>query len=118
MLTEPFFLSFSNFKHLSLTSSPCGIFVPLVSALVLDIGSHTTRAGYAGEDVPKCVIPTAHGYLDLAAPAAEGQESSVEGGKVRKYFVGEEGANSWREGMEVGSMMRDGLGQYMTSLLA
>ena len=69
---------------------------------MLDIGSHSTRAGYAGEDVPKCVIPTAHGYIDSDAPE----------GKVRKYFVGEEGANSWRDGMEVGSIMRDGLGQY------
>ena len=86
-----------------------------MSALVLDIGSHTTRAGYAGEDVPKCVIPTAHGYID--GPAPQGSEGAAEGGKVRKYFVGEEGANSWRDGMEVGSMMRDGLGQY-SSLLA
>lgn len=31
-----------------------------VSAIVLDIGSHTTRAGYAGEDCPKAVFPTAY----------------------------------------------------------
>ena len=29
-----------------------------ISALVLDPGSSTTRAGFAGEDVPKAVIPT------------------------------------------------------------
>ncbi|GAA6006749.1 hypothetical protein JCM10207_009082 [Rhodosporidiobolus poonsookiae] len=29
-----------------------------VGAVVLDIGSATVRAGYAGEDAPKCVFPT------------------------------------------------------------
>jgi len=52
------------------------------------------------------VIPTAHGYVD--------EESQAEGGgKVRKYFVGEEGANGWRSGMEVGSMMSDGIGELV-----
>ena len=32
-----------------------------VSALVLDPGYSTTRAGFAGEDVPKSVIPTYYG---------------------------------------------------------
>lgn len=29
-----------------------------VAAVVIDIGTHTTKAGYAGEDTPRCVIPT------------------------------------------------------------
>lgn len=49
------------------------------------------------------MIPTAHGFLD--------EEQTEGGGKVRKYFVGEEGANGWRAGMEVGSMMSDGIGE-------
>lgn len=73
-----------------------------VSALVLDVGTHTTRAGYAGEDTPKVIVPTSHGYLD--ADAAEG--------RVRKYFVGEEGVSVWRDGMEVGSCMADGIGKW------
>ena len=32
-----------------------------ISALVLDPGYSTTRAGFAGEDVPKAVIPTSYG---------------------------------------------------------
>ncbi|BFZ58318.1 Actin-related protein 4 [Savitreella phatthalungensis] len=32
-----------------------------VGALVLDPGSHSTRAGYAGEDTPKCLLPSIHG---------------------------------------------------------
>ncbi|OCK84878.1 Actin/actin-like protein [Lepidopterella palustris CBS 459.81] len=35
-----------------------------VSAIVLDPGYSTTRAGFAGEDVPKSVIPTYYGVLD------------------------------------------------------
>lgn len=33
------------------------------------------------------------------------------GGKVRKYFVGEDGAGVWRDGMEVGTIMSDGVGK-------
>lgn len=29
-----------------------------VSAIVLDLGSHTCKAGYAGEDAPKAVFPS------------------------------------------------------------
>lgn len=29
-----------------------------VSAIVLDFGSHTCKAGYAGEDAPKAVFPS------------------------------------------------------------
>ncbi|KAF2278402.1 actin-like protein-like protein 6A [Westerdykella ornata] len=35
-----------------------------VSAIVLDPGYNTTRAGFAGEDVPKSVCPTFYGYID------------------------------------------------------
>ncbi|KAJ9112704.1 hypothetical protein QFC22_006206 [Naganishia vaughanmartiniae] len=36
-----------------------------VSALVLDFGTQSTRAGYAGEEIPRCVVPTAYGYMDV-----------------------------------------------------
>lgn len=29
-----------------------------VSAIVIDLGSHTCKAGYAGEDTPKAVFPS------------------------------------------------------------
>lgn len=29
-----------------------------VSAIVIDLGSHTCKAGYAGEDSPKAVFPS------------------------------------------------------------
>ena len=34
-----------------------------INALVLDAGSYTTRAGFAGEDTPKSVVPTHYGSL-------------------------------------------------------
>nr|OQO27219.1 hypothetical protein B0A51_05314 [Rachicladosporium sp. CCFEE 5018] len=34
-----------------------------VNALILDPGSHSVRAGFAGEDVPKSVVPTSYGQL-------------------------------------------------------
>lgn len=78
-----------------------------VSAIVIDFGSHTTRAGYAGEDTPKAVVPSFYGYQDVDAPAAEG---AGDGGRVRKYYVGEDGVGVWREGMEVGNVFKDGIG--------
>jgi hypothetical protein len=97
-------------------------FADEVSALVVDFGSHTTRAGYAGEDCPRVVCPSFYGYHE-APPAST---SNGEGGDVvmgesddkrkkgsgRTYFVGEDGVNVWREGMEVGNFMLDGIGDY------
>jgi len=34
-----------------------------INALVLDPGSYSTRAGFAGEDTPKSVVPTHYGVL-------------------------------------------------------
>lgn len=34
-----------------------------INALVLDTGSYTTRAGFAGEDTPKSVVPSFYGSL-------------------------------------------------------
>ena len=35
-----------------------------VGALVLDVGSHTIKAGYAGEEMPKCVLPNYIGIVN------------------------------------------------------
>jgi hypothetical protein len=135
-----------------------------VSAIVIDIGTQTTRSGFAGEETPRSVVPTAFGYINLPsshyqsnsnsglaeedaagvsskadldgmavdAPSdrrtpegnpPNGNESNLNGngstvngnkrGKVEKrFFMGDQGVNMWREGMEVGSLMRDGISQY------
>ncbi len=41
-----------------------------ISALVLDSGSHSTRAGYAGEDTPKAHLPTSISYLPAPVPSS------------------------------------------------
>ncbi|KAK1925107.1 53 kda brg1-associated factor b [Papiliotrema laurentii] len=105
-----------------------------VSALVVDFGSHTTRAGYAGEDCPRVVCPSFYGYteeastsngtntnggapasgedamdVDAAPVAAEGAANGEGASKKRKYYVGEDGVGVWRPNMEVGNFMLDGV---------
>jgi actin-like protein 6B len=92
-----------------------------VSALVVDIGSSSLRAGYAGDDTPKAIIPTSYGYIPLSADA-EGDVSMAETGddsgagkddaakgKNAKVYLGQHGPSIWREGMEIANPMRDGL---------
>lgn len=43
-----------------------------VGALVLDVGSYTTKAGFAGEDTPKSIFPTTVGCV-----AGEGAAESM-----------------------------------------
>ncbi|KAI8372732.1 actin family [Radiomyces spectabilis] len=95
-----------------------------VNALVMDVGSTTTRAGYAGEDTPKAVFPTCYGYLeepdvdpssqtkptdgDITMTEAAASESSDP--RVKKsYFIGDTKINTWRANMEVKNPMEDGL---------
>ncbi|KAJ2719542.1 NuA4 histone acetyltransferase subunit [Coemansia sp. Benny D115] len=55
-----------------------------VNALVIDVGSTWTRAGFAGEDLPKAYFPSHAGYIDsevevsksLDSPKANGQNES------------------------------------------
>ena len=42
-----------------------------ISALVLDPGYSSVRAGFAGEDVPKSVIPSYYGTIESASDSAE-----------------------------------------------
>ncbi|KAI5476330.1 actin-related protein Arp4p [Pseudohyphozyma bogoriensis] len=51
-----------------------------VSALVLDIGSNTTRAGYAGEDCPKTVFPTT--FASIPSPDSP---THIHGNSVHLY---------------------------------
>ncbi|KAL1410979.1 Actin-related protein 4 [Vanrija albida] len=101
-----------------------------VSAVVVDFGSHTTRAGWAGEDSPRVVTPSFYGYTDVPQPSGSGSTSngtatdapangddpmdgtgdeSKVGGTKRKYYFGDDGVGVWRNGMEVGNFMVDGI---------
>ena len=56
-----------------------------MSAIVVDLGSSTVKAGYAGEDTPKAVFPSTVGVL------AKGQESAgkKDGGDVEMKDTGD-----------------------------
>ena len=113
-----------------------------MSALVVDFGSYTTRAGYAGEDCPRVVCPSFFGYTNDEPQLTAGAES---GGDVqmseaetapaetngngngngdghgetskrgkRKLYVGEDGVGVWRKGMEVDNLMLDGVCECLT----
>jgi len=87
-----------------------------VAALVVDIGTSSLRAGYAGDDTPKAIIPTSYGYhrapSDIDVPMTDGgenAEAATARPKFAKIYVGPSGPSVWREGMEVGNPLVDGL---------
>ncbi|KAF9563682.1 actin-related protein Arp4p [Agrocybe pediades] len=87
-----------------------------VSALVVDIGSSSLRAGYAGDDTPKAIIPTSYGFQNnppdsdvVMGDGAENAEAQQKKSKFAKIYVGQNGPSIWREGMEVGNPLSEGL---------
>ncbi|KAM5535668.1 hypothetical protein V8D89_010655 [Ganoderma adspersum] len=92
-----------------------------VSALVLDFGSSSLRAGYAGDDTPKAIVPTSFGFIEGPAEANGGDVAMAEAGATEgeqppappkpkvKLHIGQNGPSLWRSGMEVGNPMHDGL---------
>ncbi|KAF9263624.1 Actin/actin-like protein [Marasmius fiardii PR-910] len=83
-----------------------------VSALVLDIGTSSVRAGYAGDDSPKAIIPTQYGFM----PPSNDQDvdmgdnsDSTEKPKGARSFIGEAGPSLFRPGMQIGNPMNDTL---------
>lgn len=49
-----------------------------VSSCVLDIGHYETRAGYSGEDQPRCVLPSVVGTYDQEVTVNPGFRSEEE----------------------------------------
>ncbi|KAG7944536.1 hypothetical protein I3843_15G106800 [Carya illinoinensis] len=97
-----------------------------VSAIVIDLGSHTCKAGYAGEDAPKAVFPSVVGAIDQmevddpektennsgsaldAKNTARILDSDKTKGK-RKLYVGSQTLGFRRDHMEVLSPIKDGV---------
>jgi len=86
-----------------------------VAALVVDIGTSSLRAGYAGDDYPKAIIPTAYGYTPAPPDADISMDGAVASNKPKfsNIYVGSTGPSVWREGMEIGYPLADGLSTYM-----
>jgi len=69
-----------------------------ISALVIDPGTSWTRAGFAGEDTPKSVIPTDYGIIE---GANEGDQPHL--------FFGDNDVHAIRSEMEIRNPMSDGV---------
>ncbi|KAF8505513.1 actin-like protein Arp4p [Russula emetica] len=86
-----------------------------VSALVLDIGTSTLRAGYAGDDTPKAIIPTSYGFVpvardgDVSMSEAGTEAESASQRDENKLYIGQHGPSVWRENMQIGNPMSEGL---------
>lgn len=93
-----------------------------VSAIVIDLGSHTCKAGYAGEDAPKAVFPSVVGAIDQmdvdesdnaennSASAGESKNNATDKAKgKRKLYVGSQSLGYRRDFMEVLSPFKDGI---------
>ncbi|TFY65097.1 hypothetical protein EVJ58_g2198 [Rhodofomes roseus] len=102
-----------------------------VSALVVDIGTSSLRAGYAGDDTPKAIIPTSYGYIELPQDQQLGAEGSGDGdvtmaegdvatngdaapklekpNQKAKLYIGQNGPSMWREKMELSNPVQNGM---------
>ncbi|GAB4819418.1 hypothetical protein N2152v2_006464 [Parachlorella kessleri] len=82
-----------------------------VNAVVIDIGTHSVKAGYAGEDTPKLLFPSAVGCTSRdggAAPAADSMEVDGQLQPGRQFYVGTHALSFRRDHMEVVSPFKDG----------
>ncbi|GMR48193.1 hypothetical protein PMAYCL1PPCAC_18388, partial [Pristionchus mayeri] len=79
-------------------------FLDEVGALVFDFGSHTVRAGYAGDEYPKLDIPSVVGVQENADLKDENGETI---GKGRKTFIGTTKVTVPREECEMKTFMKD-----------
>lgn len=72
---------------------------------MVDIGSHTVRAGYAGEDCPKAVFPTHLGSQTIEDMEIEGEESQ----QTKKLHFGTSALLTARKDTEVVTPVADGM---------
>lgn len=88
-----------------------------VSALVIDIGTSSLRAGYAGDDTPKAIIPSSYGYHPANPEAdvtmSENADNAEPGNKFAQIFIGQNGPSVWRAGMEIGNPLVDGMSTWL-----
>ena len=86
---------------------------------MLDIGTSSIRSGYAGDDTPKAIIPTAYGFKEEDVPTdgdvtmgeagEEGGDASKKPERKIKLFIGQNGPSVWREGMQIANPVHNGL---------
>lgn len=76
-----------------------------IGAVVIEVGSHTTRCGYAGEDTPKSVFPSDVSVVSMndgsQASAEERMEVEAPAGPTKRYRVGSQAMSVFVPGSEV-----------------
>jgi actin-like protein 6A len=79
-----------------------------VNAIVIDIGTYQVKAGYAGEDAPKFISPSAVGLGGEPIGGGDGaSKMEVDGEGV--YRAGTQALEIRRDGMEVVSPFENGI---------
>eukprot|EP00053_Salpingoeca_punica_P017970 m.174456 g.174456 ORF g.174456 m.174456 type:complete len:434 (+) comp17329_c1_seq2:116-1417(+) len=76
-----------------------------VGAVVLDVGTYNTKAGFAGEDTPKVVFPTTVGCLPTTADPAKPATDK----KSAAHFIGTQYICKPRAGMEMVNPLKDSM---------
>ncbi|KAH3683114.1 hypothetical protein WICPIJ_005916, partial [Wickerhamomyces pijperi] len=78
-----------------------------VGAIILDPGSHTTKAGYAGEDTPRMIVPSYARVDELSEESMSKPEEETKDTRFRpitkrsNYFYGETAINYPKENAEI-----------------
>ena len=88
---------------------------------MLDIGTSTLRAGYAGDDTPKAIIPTSYGFVPvtrdgdvpMTEAAADTEAEPTPPKEETKLHMGQHGPSVWREDMQIGNPMNEGLSAFL-----
>jgi len=83
-----------------------------VGAIVIDMGSHTTRAGYAGEDMPKADFPSYAGVIEEYVDKTDSMDTSANEiikPKSKRYLIDSMSIKTPKADMHVRPFLKDGL---------
>ena len=103
-------------------------------ALVLEVGTAQTRAGWAGDDAPRCCFGTAIGHVPLLGDQGDhmdtshengngadgetadaGRKSSFIGKRTRRFWCGQQAStvSALHDGMEIANPLQGGQGAFV-----
>ncbi len=91
------------------------VYTDEVGALVIDMGSHTTRAGYAGEDMPKADFPSYAGVVEEYVEKTESMDTGTANEIIRpslknkRYLIESMSLKTPKPHVEIRPFLKDGL---------
>lgn len=87
-----------------------------LGALVFDVGHHSFRAGFAGEDCPKTEVPSTIGFIDDIDPSSrmdiDAADQNINGLSSRRYIFDTTAIKSPQSNMDLTSYLKDGMGIF------